>query len=563
VFLSADGSRIAHTGGYSYGPFWPATEEVTTISATNNPDKIFPTAVSGNGKVIAASKWSNSAPGNILVGLDYAGSTGVGMIAGGLWAWEPDNYGPTFWRATGGVEWLSEALLRRGLIVDVDSTAQPMLSVDGHTVVASGARRLRDGRLRSGCFIGTFGDLDPSDSDVPPTAGTLPAPSAPCGDGDLDAGEACDDGNHNDADGCTARCARPALGASEYGTCSVRASGKVACWGDAALTLVGSDVGKSWSATEVQGLSDAVQVASGRGHSCAVLESGGVQCWGDNGFGQLGDGSTVASVVPVDVAGVSDAVQVSVQNQTSCAVVRDGTLYCWGANALDALADDTSGDSALPVEIPGIDGVTQVELHKLVPCLDGSCRSGRQTIGLCVLRNDASMWCWGGGPSASGAAHVSSPAPIMTGVRQITSSTDHLCVLTESGSAACWGQYSPWTAYALPVNTIALASGYATDCALTSDGLVDCFNYALAARRISYGDDLCTSRFYDANVSPVLGITNAMNIAAGESHVCAALADGSVKCWGGDALGQLGFGHAYGYCPAGLDRPVSVVDLPD
>ncbi len=46
-------------------------------------------------------------------------------------------------------------------------------------------------------------------------------------------------------------------------------------------------------------------------HTCAVLNGGTIQCWGNNGFGQLGNGSTTNSSVPVTVSGITDAVTVA------------------------------------------------------------------------------------------------------------------------------------------------------------------------------------------------------------------------------------------------------------
>jgi alpha-tubulin suppressor-like RCC1 family protein len=44
----------------------------------------------------------------------------------------------------------------------------------------------------------------------------------------------------------------------------------------------------------------------------------------------------------------------------------------------------------------------------------------------------------------------------------------------------------------------------------------------------------------------VTGIFNAVQIATGESHSCAALQDGSVECWGSDLQGQVGDGSGGG-----------------
>ena len=44
-----------------------------------------------------------------------------------------------------------------------------------------------------------------------------------------------------------------------------------------------------------------IQVRAGGAHSCLLTGQGNALCWGDNTFGQLGDGTTVASATPVKV----------------------------------------------------------------------------------------------------------------------------------------------------------------------------------------------------------------------------------------------------------------------
>ena len=50
-------------------------------------------------------------------------------------------------------------------------------------------------------------------------------------------------------------------------------------------------------------MTNAVAVAADTGHTCAMLADGKVQCWGSNLSGELGDGTTNDSSVPVTVAG--------------------------------------------------------------------------------------------------------------------------------------------------------------------------------------------------------------------------------------------------------------------
>jgi alpha-tubulin suppressor-like RCC1 family protein len=82
---------------------------------------------------------------------------------------------------------------------------------------------------------------------------------------------------------------------------------------------------------------DAVQLASGGSHSCAVRASGKVACWGQNLFGQLGNGPSASlldepQAVPVSVQKVDDAAEVVAGDGYACARRKAGAVACWGRN---------------------------------------------------------------------------------------------------------------------------------------------------------------------------------------------------------------------------------------
>ena len=56
----------------------------------------------------------------------------------------------------------------------------------------------------------------------------------------------------------------------------------------------------------------AAAISAGTGTACALVSDGSVWCWGANNHGELGDGATTDSDVPVHVKGVSSALAVQV-----------------------------------------------------------------------------------------------------------------------------------------------------------------------------------------------------------------------------------------------------------
>ena len=80
-------------------------------------------------------------------------------------------------------------------------------------------------------------------------------------------------------------------------------------------------------------------MALGSTSNCAVLNSGGVECWGINHYGQLGDGTTVSSLIPRPVKGISTATAVALGNNHGCALLVSGAVQCWGYNGSGELGN--------------------------------------------------------------------------------------------------------------------------------------------------------------------------------------------------------------------------------
>jgi hypothetical protein len=256
-------------------------------------------------------------------------------------------------------------------------------------------------------------------------------------------------------------------------------------------------------------------VAAGGEFSCAILGDGRVRCWGANDRGQLGDGTTTFSPVPVDVKGLpasSPAVAVATGWAHACAVVSPGgQVWCWGDNTTGELGPAASGAfSRDPVQVTGVAGVA-------APA------SGAAPSPL----------------AAGGGAAGSPPAPF-----------GHTCAVA-SGTLLCWGangsgQLGRGTTSAFIATpgaptvlgaVTAVAAGEAHTCAVSGGG-VSCFG-ANGSGQI--GDGSTTTR--SSPVQALAPASAASFAAAGRAHSCAVAGPAAhLACWGDNGSGQVNAG---------------------
>lgn len=138
--------------------------------------------------------------------------------------------------------------------------------------------------------------------------------------------------------------------------CGLQHNGEVACWGandNAQITDPVRGAVIAWPYPVTTGVRFTT-ITAGQLHTCGLDEEGRAYCWGYNGHGQIGIGSTEIFVpTPSLVSDELRFTQISAGYRHTCGVTFERETWCWGRNPEGQLGDGTTNDSGVPVAVAG------------------------------------------------------------------------------------------------------------------------------------------------------------------------------------------------------------------
>ncbi len=295
--------------------------------------------------------------------------------------------------------------------------------------------------------------------------------------------------------------------------------------------------------------------------------------------GGIGDGDACSSACEEQ-----RVLQVEAGNTHVCALLNHGKVKCWGNYQWLGLGDlgnshNHRGDA------PGEMGATLEPVNLGAGLVAVEIAAG--ATHMCARFDDGKVKCWGAnnvgqlglGNTLNRGLDLNKMGDNLPYVKlgtgrtakSLTAGGNHTCALLDNGAVKCWGangagqlglgntehrgdEPGEMDDDLTPVNlghdlvVQSLSSGATHTCALFTSGKVKCWG-GNASGQLGLGDtdargDGPSSEMGNNLKFVALGIgQTATTISAGWGYTCAVLTGGALKCWGNSSSGQLGYGN--------------------
>jgi len=296
-------------------------------------------------------------------------------------------------------------------------------------------------------------------------------------------------------------------------------------------------------------------LATGANHSLALCSDGTLAAWGYNGYGQLGNGSTTDSLIPVAVSSTGTlsgktVVAIAAGQFHSLALCSDGTLAAWGYNFYGQLGNGLTSQSLTPVAVSKtgvlsgktLTAVAAGAYHSFALCSDG-------TLASWGYNGNGELGNGGTGYSVLPVTVDSSGVLANKSINAVFAGSFHNFALCTDGTLAGWG-YNGYgqlgnnstegssvpvlvdTSGILSGKTIlTAAAGYYHGTALCSDGTLAAWGYN-GNGELGNSSNVASLVPAVVHTGGVLAGKTISSLSSGAVHNLALCADGTLASWG-------------------------------
>ncbi len=350
------------------------------------------------------------------------------------------------------------------------------------------------------------------------------------------------------------------------GTCALLDNFSVKCWGGDQYGRNGrgkdsATYGPMNAAAPITGILSDLKLSYW--HACGLFTDNSLKCWGEGEYGRIGDGDYLSRVLmdqpaTIDLGVGLYAVKMALGDLHTCVILNgvSGLVKCWGYNGDGRLGygdyiTRTTPDAAT-LAMPGGLAATKIYLN---------------WTHTCAILSDGTVACWGPndlGQGGNGTAPLTQPYPRLASLggntaKSLALGKDFTCAIIQDDTVRCWGSNSdgqlgtsnytnldvpPNTSIALGTTATAILAGESHACAILTGGAMKCWGSNFDGR-LGYGDALAPlqPRVGTLNFGVGKTVTKAYTLLG---HTCAVLNDATLKCWGSSYAGQTG-DHRPGY----------------
>lgn len=170
--------------------------------------------------------------------------------------------------------------------------------------------------------------------------------------------------------------------ASNYSVYALKSDGTVWAWGENVEKQLGDGTEiNRLTPIQIPGLTDIENITAGTSCAYAIKSDGTVWGWGANDYGKLGTGaSDLTYPTPVQMVGVEGAVAAAAGQHFVMILTTEGAVFTCGNNSDGQLGDGTVENKPLAIGIEELGGIIEIAA------------GGKTAV---VLDNDGNIFAWG------------------------------------------------------------------------------------------------------------------------------------------------------------------------